>query len=375
MVWQVDAVVAGAGVVGLAAARALAAAGHEVLVLEAADCIGSGTSSRNSEVIHAGIYYPAGSLKAKLCVEGRRALYEFCAERQVAHRQCGKLIVATEAAQLGQLDAIRARAHANGATEVTAVSAAEVAEREPEVSCVGALWSPMTGIIDSHGLMLALRGEVEARGGALALKSPIVGGAIGEDGIRLEVGGDEPCTLLARRFVNAAGLDAQRVAGLLAGFPAARVPRQYLARGCYFTLAGRQPFRHLVYPVPEPGGLGVHVTLDLAGQARFGPDVEWIERPGYQVDPARAEKFYGAVRRYWPGLADGAIQPGYAGIRPKLSGPGEPDADFLVHGPAEHGVPGMVNFFGIESPGLTASLALARLALQLLENRPIPALA
>ena len=375
MVWQVDAVVAGAGVVGLAAARALAAAGHEVLVLEAADCIGSGTSSRNSEVIHAGIYYPAGSLKAKLCVEGRRALYEFCAERQVAHRQCGKLIVATEAAQLGQLDAIRARAHANGATEVTAISAAEVAEREPEVSCVGALWSPMTGIIDSHGLMLALRGEVEARGGALALKSPIVGGAIGEDGIRLEVGGDEPCTLLARRFVNAAGLDAQRVAGLLAGFPAARVPRQYLARGCYFTLAGRQPFRHLVYPVPEPGGLGVHVTLDLAGQARFGPDVEWIERPGYQVDPARAEKFYGAVRRYWPGLADGAIQPGYAGIRPKLSGPGEPDADFLVQGPAEHGVPGMVNFFGIESPGLTASLALARLALQLLENRPIPALA
>ena len=375
MVWQVDAVVAGAGVVGLAAARALAAAGHEVLVLEAADCIGSGTSSRNSEVIHAGIYYPAGSLKAKLCVEGRRALYEFCAERQVAHRQCGKLIVATEAAQLGQLDAIRARAHANGATEVTAISAAEVAEREPEVSCVGALWSPMTGIIDSHGLMLALRGEVEARGGALALKSPIVGGAIGEDGIRLEVGGDEPCTLLARRFVNAAGLDAQRVVGLLAGFPAARVPRQYLARGCYFTLAGRQPFRHLVYPVPEPGGLGVHVTLDLAGQARFGPDVEWIERPGYQVDPARAEKFYGAVRRYWPGLADGAIQPGYAGIRPKLSGPGEPDADFLVHGPAEHGVPGMVNFFGIESPGLTASLALARLALQLLENRPIPALA
>ena len=375
MVWQVDAVVAGAGVVGLAAARALAAAGHEVLVLEAADCIGSGTSSRNSEVIHAGIYYPAGSLKAKLCVEGRRALYAFCAERQVAHRRCGKLIVASDAAQLGQLEAIRARAHANGAVEVSAISAAEVAEREPEVRCVGALWSPMTGIIDSHGLMLALLAEIEAQGGALALKSPVVGGAVTEGGIRLEVGGAEPCTLLARRFVNAAGLDAQRVAGLLAGFPASLVPRQYLARGCYFTLAGRQPFRHLVYPVPEPGGLGVHVTLDLAGQARFGPDVEWIDRPSYQVDPARAEKFYGAVRRYWPGLADGAIQPGYAGIRPKLSGPGEPDADFLVQGPAEHGVPGMVNFFGIESPGLTASLALARMALETLENRAMPALA
>lgn len=375
MVWQVDAVVAGAGVVGLAAARALAIAGHEVLVLEAADGIGSGTSSRNSEVIHAGIYYPAGSLKARLCVEGRRSLYAFCAERQVAHKRCGKLIVATDAAQLGQLDLIRARAHANGATEVSAISAAEVAEREPEVRCVGALWSPMTGIIDSHGLMLALLGEIEAKGGALALKSPVVGGVVGEDGIRIEVGGAEPTTLLARRFVNAAGLDAQRVAGLLAGFPAALVPRQYLARGCYFTLAGRQPFRHLVYPVPEPGGLGVHVTLDLAGQARFGPDVEWIETAGYHVDPARAAKFYGAVRRYWPGLADGAIQPGYAGIRPKLSGPGEPDADFLVQGPAEHGVPGMVNFFGIESPGLTASLALARLAVGLLQGENPPDLA
>jgi L-2-hydroxyglutarate oxidase LhgO len=279
--------------------------------------------------------------------------------------------VATDAAQLGQLDAIRARAHANGATEVISISAEEAREREPEVSCVGALWSPMTGIIDSHGLMLALLGEIEARGGALALKSPIVGGSVGADGIRLEVGGAEPTTLLARRFVNAAGLDAQRVARLLAGFPAAKVPRQHLAKGCYFTLAGRQPFRHLVYPVPEPGGLGVHVTLDLAGQARFGPDVEWIDTASYHVDPERAAKFYGAVRRYWPGLADGAIQPGYAGIRPKLSGPGEPDADFVVQGPAEHGVPGLVNFFGIESPGLTASLALAQMAAQALESRPL----
>ena len=353
----VEAVVIGAGVVGLAVARALALAGREVVVLEAEDAIGAHTSSRNSEVIHAGIYYPAGSLKARSCVEGRRRLYGYCVERGVPHRRCGKLIVATDPAQVDELGRIRARAHANGATDVEFISREQALAMEPELSLVAALYSPSTGIIDSHALMLAYLGEAENHGAMLALKSRFEKGFVRENGIEIHVRGSDPVT--AGILVNSAGLRSPTVAKRIEGYPAERAPRELYAKGNYYSLTRRAPFTHLVYPVPEPGGLGVHVTLDLAGQARFGPDVEWVERIGYEVDPRRAERFYSAIRRYWPGLPDDALAPGYAGIRPKIAGPGEPAADFVVQGPNEHGVPGLVNLFGIESPGLTASLALA----------------
>jgi L-2-hydroxyglutarate oxidase LhgO len=354
---RVDTVVVGAGLVGLAVARALARAGREVVILEAEDAIGTHTSSRNSEVIHAGIYYPKGSLKARACVEGRERLYAYCAERGVPHRRCGKLIVAADEAQLPELDAILARAHANGVADVARISVDETKAMEPEITCAAALHSPSTGIIDSHALMLAYLGDAEAADAMLALKSPLQRGIVRAEGIELHVAGAEP--LLARAVVNSAGLRAPSVARAIEGYPAHKAPRELYAKGNYYALARRAPFSRLVYPVPEPGGLGVHVTLDLGGRARFGPDVQWVERIDYRVDPARAERFYAAIRRYWPGLPDGALAPGYAGIRPKISGPGEPAADFLVQGPREHGVPGLVNLFGIESPGLTASLALA----------------
>lgn len=362
---RLDAVVIGAGVVGLAAARALALRGREVVVLESAETIGSGTSSRNSEVIHAGIYYPAGSLKARLCVAGKLALYRYCAERGIQHRNCGKLIVATDPAQVEKLEAIRLKAVANGVEDLRPTPRAAALAMEPALDCVAALWSPSSGIIDSHALMLAYQGELEDRGGAIAFRSPVLGGAVGEDGIMLEVGGDEPMAVTARTVVNASGLHAQAVAASLRGLNPATVPAGWYAKGNYFTLAGRSPFSRLVYPVPEPGGLGVHVTIDLGGQARFGPDVEWVGRIDYAVDPARGDKFYAAVRRYWPDLKDGALQPAYAGIRPKLVPPGVADADFLVQGPAIHGVPGLVNLYGIESPGLTASMALGDLVAEM----------
>jgi L-2-hydroxyglutarate oxidase LhgO len=367
---SVECVVIGAGVVGLAVARALALAGREVVILEAEDAIGTHTSSRNSEVIHAGIYYPEGSLKARACVEGRRRLYEYCDRHGVPYRRCGKLIVATSEAQIPELLAIRAKAHANGVTNVVEIPPAEAMRMEPALHCVAALHSPSTGIIDSHALMLAYLGDAEAAGAMLALKSPLHRARASAGGFELEVANAEP--LRCRILVNSAGLRAPSVARLIEGFPAERIPPEYYAKGNYYSLAGRPPFSRLVYPVPEPGGLGVHVTLDLAGQARFGPDVEWIERIGqagdYAVDPRRSERFYAAIRCYWPGLRDGALAPGYAGIRPKISGPKDPAADFLVQGPAEHGLPGLVNLFGIESPGLTASLALADDAADLLTH-------
>ncbi len=354
---SVDAVVVGAGVVGLAIARELALAGREVIILDAEDAIGTHTSSRNSEVIHAGIYYPKGSLKARSCVAGRDLLYEYCATHGVPHRRCGKLIVATNENQLKELQNIRDKAHANGVTDVDWIAKDEVARMEPELFCMGALLSPSTGIIDSHALMLAYLGDAEAHGAMLALKSPLERARVRE-GFELHVGGSDPirCAVL----VNSAGLRAPTVAKAIEGYPSQLAPPELYAKGNYYSLSKKSPFSRLIYPVPEPGGLGVHVTLDLAGQARFGPDVEWVERINYDVDPRRAERFYAAIRRYWPGLPDNSLSPGYAGIRPKTAGPGEPAPDFEIQGPRKHGVPGLVHLYGIESPGLTASLALAR---------------
>lgn len=352
--------VIGAGVVGLAVARELALRGMEVIVLEAEELIGSHTSSRNSEVIHAGIYYPVGSLKARLCVRGRELLYRYCEERQLPHRRCGKLIVSTDEAQVVELAALQAKAHANGVHDLEWLDARQVAELEPEVRAVAGLLSPSTGILDSHQLMLSLQGEAEAAGALVALNSPVVAGQLNEQGVLLEIGGASPSRLQVRYLINATGLWAPQLAGRLQGFPQSMVPTAHFAKGHYFSLAARAPFQRLVYPIPEPGGLGVHVTLDMAGQVRFGPDVEWVAAIDYQVDAARGERFYEAIRRYWPGLPDGALQPAYAGIRPKISGPGESAADFLIQGPAEHGIPRLVNLFGIESPGLTSCLALAQ---------------
>lgn len=357
---QADAVVIGAGVVGLAVARALARAGREVLVLEATTAIGQGVSSRSSEVIHAGIYYPTGSLRARLCVAGRQALYAYCAERQVPHQRCGKLIVACGQAEHAALERLLATAHANGVHDLQWLSADEARAMEPALACTAALWSPSTGIVDSHALMLALLGEAESLGAMLALDAPVQSITPTPQGLVLQVGGAAPMDLQATTVVNAAGLGAVALARRTAGLPAAAVPTAHMARGCYFTLSGRAPFSRLIYPAPgESSHLGVHLTLDLGGQARFGPSFEWVQEEDYRVDPAGAEAFVAQVRRYWPALPDGALQPGYAGIRPKITGPGEPAADFRIDGPALHGVPGLVNLFGIESPGLTSSLAIA----------------
>ncbi|HLO77020.1 MAG TPA: NAD(P)/FAD-dependent oxidoreductase [Magnetospirillum sp.] len=355
---RIDCAVIGAGVVGLAAARALALAGREVVVLEAGGAIGGGISSRNSEVIHAGMYYAPGSLKARLCVAGNSMLREFAVLHGVPFKMVGKLIVATDDAEAAQLSAILDRGRANGVEALRPVTGSEAREMEPSLTCTAALFSPLTGIVDSHALMLALLGEAEEHGAVVAFRSPVVGGQVGEDGVLLEIGGDEPSRFVARTVVVAAGLSSCAVARSL-GMPG--VPADYLCKGNYFTLTGRMPFQRLVYPVPVAAGLGVHYTLDLAGRGRFGPDVEWIEHEDYVVDPARADSFYGAIRRYWPGLPDGALEPAYAGIRPKIQGPDDPARDFVVQGPQDHGVPGVVALYGIESPGLTSCLALAEL--------------
>jgi L-2-hydroxyglutarate oxidase LhgO len=356
---RVDTVVVGAGVVGLAIARELARAGRDVLILEAAESFGTQTSARNSEVIHAGIYYPVGSLKATLCVRGKRMLYRYCEERGVSHRRIGKVLVASDDGELAALQGYATRAAANG-VPLAPLTAAEVARLEPSVRAVAGLWSDSTGIIDSHGLMLALLGDAEQAGATLVTHTPVTGGRIESDGIVIHAGGADPLTLHCRTLINSAGLTAQRLAASLLGLPASAVPPTFLAKGHYFTLVGRAPFEHLVYPMPDHAGLGIHVTLDLGGQCKFGPDVtRWLDTPDYGFEPGLEDKFYGAIRRYWPDLADGALQPGYTGIRPKVTGPAEPAGDFVIDGPQDHGVPGLVNLFGIESPGLTSSLAIA----------------
>ncbi len=356
---SVDCVVIGAGVVGLAVARAFARAGREVLVLEAESAIGTGVSSRNSEVIHAGIYYPTGLMKTQLCVEGNAMLYRFCRDYGVPHRRCGKLIVAASESEVEMLAALDVQAKANGVENLVWLTGAEARELEPLLRASCALLSPSTGIVDSHALMLALRGDAEAHGAMIALATPVVTGRAQSDSVTIETGGSEPMRLAASLVINAAGLGAQTVARAIDGMPADKIPPLHLAKGNYFSLRGRSPFSRLVYPMPAAGGLGVHLTLDLAGQARFGPDVEWIESIDYAVDPRRGESFYAAIRTYWPELPDNVLQPAYAGIRPKIARPGGSGADFLIQTEDNHGVQGLVNLFGIESPGLTASLAIA----------------
>jgi len=364
---RTDIVVAGAGVVGLAVARALTAAGREVVILEKADSFGTEISSRNSEVIHAGLYYPTGSLKARLCVEGRDKLYRYCASRGVAHRRCGKLIVAVERDQLPALDALARLAAENGVGDIERLSDACVRHLEPELKAAGGLYSPSTGIVDSHGLMLSLLGEAEAGGAVIAYNTEITRARLTGRGVEISINGEDRPVLDAKLLINAAGLHAPALARSIEGFPAERVPQSWLARGCYFSMTGRTPFRRLIYPLPEPGGLGVHLTLDLAGQARFGPDVEWIDAIDYAVDPGRAEAFAASIRRYWPGLDPSRLSPAYAGIRPKLSGPGMTAADFRIDGPADHGDLPVVHLYGIESPGLTSSLAIADHVVRLLD--------
>ena len=355
---EIDCAVIGAGVVGLAVARALAQSGRDVIVLEAAEAIGTETSSRNSEVIHAGIYYPTGSNKARLCVHGKHMLYDFCQSHGIAHRRLGKLIVATNEAQHDELAALKARAAANGVPDLTWLDPAQAREMEPELFCTAALFSPSTGIVDSHGLMLALQGELEDAGGMIAFATPVEAGQVAEDGIVLKTGGDAPMQVRCRALVNSAGLHAVSLAGLLEGFPKDALPPFHMARGNYFSLNGKSPFTHLVYPMPKGGGLNIHITLDLAGRPRFGPDLEWVDSLDYTVNLARLDEFYDSIRQYWPALPDDSLSPAYAGIRPKLHGPGEPMPDFLIQGPEQHGVPNLINLFGIESPGLTSALAI-----------------
>lgn len=356
----IDCVVIGAGVVGLACARSLAEAGREVMVLERENAFGTGISSRNSGVIHAGLYYPPGSLKARLCVDGREALYAYCGERGIAHARCGKLVVAIRPEQTAALLTIRSRAEANGVHDLALLDHAQIRALEPTLDAHAALLSPSTGIVDSHGLMLALLGDAERHGALLALGSPVLDGRLDGDGIVLRVGGEQAVEIRARSVINAAGLDAVALGRRLDHGTAGNMPQAWFARGVYFALGGKAPFSRLIYPIPEPGGLGIHLTLDLGGQTRFGPDVEWIAAPDYHVDPARAERFYAAIRTWWPQLEDGRLTPDYAGVRPKIAGPGKPDADFRIDGPAQHGTPGLIHLFGIESPGLTAALAIGR---------------
>ena len=367
---KVDGVIIGAGVVGLAVARALAlsqaGAGKDWLILESAPSIGTGTSSRNSEVIHAGIYYAKGSLKARWCVQGRQMLYAYAQERGVPHQRCGKLIVATQESQVAQLQGIQDKARANGVLDLAWLNAEQAKAMEPALSCLAALHSPSTGIVDSHALMLSYQGDFENAGGMVAFNSPVQSLSCRPDGMVLQMA--DGTELMASVVVNATGLTAPWLAQAIHGLPAEHVPAAYFAKGNYFTLSGRSPFSRLIYPVPEAAGLGVHLTIDLGGQAKFGPDVEWVDSPeDLVVNPARGDAFYAEVRKYWPALQDGSLIPGYAGIRPKINAPHEPARDFVLQGPQTHGVPGLVNLFGIESPGLTSSLAIGAAVVEALQ--------
>jgi L-2-hydroxyglutarate oxidase LhgO len=364
---RIDCAVIGAGVVGLAVARALALSGRETVILEKETRFGSGISARNSEVIHAGLYYPPDSLKARLCVDGRRRLYAYCATRNVAHRQCGKLVVAAGEDDLPALEAIRAAAAANGVDDLIALDGAAARRLEPALAATAALLSPSTGILDAQGYMRSMLGEAQDAGAVIAYRAAVTRLAPRPDGVAMWLGADPDPALVARIIVNAAGLDACGLARAIEGFPPAHIPAQWYAKGRYFSLAGRAPFGRLIYPAPSAGGLGIHLTFDLGGQARFGPDVAWIDQIDYRVDPASAEDFAKAIKTWWPGLPDGALSPAYAGIRPKLSGPGGQPADFVIAGPETHGFPGIINLFGIESPGLTASLAIADAVIGLID--------
>lgn len=372
--YDIDCLVIGAGVVGLACAAELAGRGREVLVVEATSAIGSGVSSRNSEVIHAGIYYPTGSLRHRLCLAGRRKLYAYVATRGVAHSKCGKLIVATSPQEESQIAALHERALENGVEGVLALNDKQAKELEPNLECVSALLSQETGIVDAHGLMLALEGDLEANGGAVAFNAPALGGkALAGGGFEIRIGGPTPALVKCLIVINAAGLHAQSVASSIEGVESQTIPALVLAKGSYFGVGGQGAFKRLIYPAPVEGGLGVHLTLDLAGRMRFGPDVEWLASNDpaavdYRVDASRAQAFYDAIRRYWPKLPDQALKPDYSGCRPKLSGPGQAAADFRIDGPSEHGTAGLVNLFGIESPGLTAALAIGEYAANLIDG-------
>ena len=351
--------VVGAGVIGLAVARAAALKGHEVVVAEAANALGTGISSRNSEVIHAGMYYATGTLRGRHCVAGRRLLYAYCASHGVPHRKAEKLIVATDAAEQKKVEGIHAQGLRNDVEGLRMIDGAEARAMEPELSCCAALLSPETGIIDAHAYMLALRGDLEDRGGRIAFNTPVERIARARSRWQVHFGGKEAGTITVDAVVNAGGLGAQAVARKTEGYPAERVPPIILCKGNYFSYAGKPVFTRLIYPVPVHGGIGIHITLDLAGRMRFGPDVEWVEKEDYAVDPARADSFYARIRSYWPGLPDNALMPAYSGIRPKTAGKNDPQQDFTIEGPAQHKLPGLIQLFGIESPGLTSSLSIA----------------
>lgn len=368
MTEQVETIIIGAGVVGLALARALAATGREVLVLEREDAFGTITSARNSEVIHAGIYYAKDSLKAKLCVEGRHKLYAYCDANGITYNRCGKLIVACSQDEVEQFDAIAQRAWDNGVEDLRQISAADALAMEPALACEGALLSPSTGIVDSHNFMLTLLGEAESHGAMMVLNTPVESISVAEAGFLVRTGGEAPMDLIAREVINSAGLDAPALARNMAGLPPEARPQQWTAKGNYFSLTVRAPFERLIYPAPVQGGLGIHLTIDLQGRARFGPDVEWVEERDYAVDPTRGDVFYDAIRRYWPALPDNTLAADYAGIRPKLSKGGKHAADFRVSGAVEHGLPGYIGLYGIESPGLTSSLAIADYTTQMLNS-------
>lgn len=362
-----DCAVIGAGVVGLAIARKLAQSGRDVVLLEAEDAFGTHTSARNSEVMHAGIYYASGSMKARLCVPGRKALYDYCAEHNVNHQRIGKVIVACDDSEIAALKKYKAQAEANGVDDLRMLTPTELKEMEPNVRCVAGFLSPSTGIIDSHGLMLSYLGEAEDKGAMLALSSPVLSGKVESDGIVLEVGGADPMTLKCRTVIISAGLKAPDLARSIKGIPEDTIPPTFYAIGHYYTLTTKSPFNRLIYPVARPDWLGVHVTIDLGGRVKFGPDFEWIDRVDYQFDQTREASFYKAIRHYYPGLQDGTLQPGYTGIRPRITGPGEPVQDFTFHNHRVHGVKGLVALYGIESPGLTSSLAIADHVAKLLE--------